>query len=284
MKRALAAAVLSFLTSATLYRAEAADAPPPPVDNSVVGYTDTPMLPDGKWRVHDAARPKPPVVVPGACAETPCAPPSDAVVLFGGADLSKWKAGNGQPSGWLVKDGYMQVPPKKTPNGGEISTVDEFGDIQLHLEFATPEPPPGKGQAGGNSGVYFMGRYELQVLNGFENPTYADGQGGALYGMYPPLVNPSRKPGEWQTYDAVFIAPRFDGDKLVSPAKMTVFFNGVLVHHDQALIGISTHKSLATYRPHGPTGPIKLQDHGDAVRYRNIWVRPLKGYDSGAGT
>lgn len=265
----LAAAAANVLTAS----GSAAEASKP-----AVGYTDTPMLPGGKWHVHDPDRPQPTVVSPGGFStqETPGKPPSDAIVLFDGADLSKWRAGNGQPSGWKVENGAMVVPPKGTANGGDIWTREEFGDCQLHLEFATPNPPHGDSQERGNSGLFFFGQYEFQVLDSYQNRTYADGSAASLYGQYPPAVNASRKPGEWQVYDIVFTAPRFKNDKLETPARITAFHNGVLVHNHTAYLGASGHKVLAKYKPHGPTGPIKLQDHGDPIRYRNIWVRPLR--------
>ena len=242
-----------------------------------LGYDDTPFLPGGKWRVHDGTRPQPRVVDPGtpSTLEAPGRPPSDAIVLFDGKDLSHWVTDGGAPPRWKVADGYMEIPK----NGGSLISKEQFGDIQLHLEFATPNPPSGIDQGRGNSGVIIMGRYEVQVLDSYENQTYPDGQCASIYGQYPPLVNASRKPGEWQTYDIVFIAPRFDGDRLVSPAYMTVFHNGVLVHHHAEVLGAMTHRALAKYTPHGPKGPLLLQDHGNPVRYRNIWVRELKGCD-----
>jgi hypothetical protein len=137
----------------------------------------------------------------------------------------------------------------------------------------------GSSQWRGNSGVLLMSRYEIQVLDSYDNPTYADGQAGAIYGQYPPLVNASRKPGEWQTFDIVFEAPRFEGEKLVKPAYVTVFHNGVLMHHRQEIIGRMAHRQVGTYAPHGPEEPLMLQDHDTPVRYRNIWVRRLRGYD-----
>jgi hypothetical protein len=245
------------------------------------GFQDTPLLPGDKWHIHDGTRPQPQVVTPGTSStpEKPGKPPSDAIVLFDGTDLSKWKAGNGQPSAWRVEDGAMIVPPSKTPNGGDIVTRDEFGDIQLHIEWATPAPPKGSSQGRGNSGIFFMGRYELQVLDSYENLTYPDGQAASLYGQFPPLVNASRKPGEWQSYDIIFKAPRFKEGQLESPAYITVLHNGVVVHHHTPYLGPSGHRSLPKYRPHSEKGPIRLQDHGDPVRFRNIWVRPLKDYD-----
>jgi len=242
-----------------------------------VGYTDTPpIFPGSKWKVHDADRPVPPVIQPGEQAGQP---PSDAIVLFDGKDLSRWRDGKGGPSGWKVEDGALIVPPKGTPGGGTISTRQEFGDCQLHLEWATPNPPKGDSQGRGNSGVLFFGLYEVQVLDSFNNPTYPDGQAGSLYGQHPPLVNASRKPGEWQTYDLFFTAPRFKDGKLEKPAYATVIHNGVLLHHHTEILGPMLHRVATKYNPHGPKGSLSLQDHNDPVRYRNIWIRELKGYD-----
>lgn len=242
-----------------------------------IGYDDTPMLPDSKWRVHDGTRPQPKIVTPGTFStqEKPGLPPSDAIVLFDGKDASRWMGGDGGPIKWKVENGYMEV--NRT---GNIQTRDHFGDCQLHIEWAAPAEVRGEDQGRGNSGVFLMGRFEIQVLDGYDNITYADGITAAIYGQYPPLVNACRKPGEWQTYDIFFTAPRFEGQNLVSPAYVTVVFNGVLVHHHQEIMGPTGHRSLSSYKtPHGPAGPLVLQDHGDPVRYRNIWYRPLKGYD-----
>ena len=243
-----------------------------------LGYQDTPMLPDGKWHVHDGTRPQPKVVTPGTFStqETPGKPPSDAIVLFDGTDISKWQKGDGQPAPWKVENGYMQA------GGGEIRTKDKFGDIQLHVEWSAPTPPKGDGQGRGNSGVFFFGRYELQVLDCYQNQTYPDGQTAAIYGQTPPLVNANVKPGEWQVYDVVFIAPVFKDGKLETPAYLTVFHNGVLVHNKKELLGSTGHKTLAKYTPHEEKGYLALQDHGNPVRYRNFWVRELKGYDEPA--
>jgi hypothetical protein len=243
-----------------------------------VGFKDTPMLPGGRWHVHDGDRPLPALVTPGAYStqETPGKAPSDAVVLFDGSDLSRWRGERGRPAGWDVKDGALVVHP----GAGAIVSRDEFHDCQLHLEFASPVPATGEDQGRGNSGVMFFGRYEIQILDSYENLTYADGQAAAIYGQYPPLVNASRKPGEWQTYDIIFTAPRFKGDgSLETPAYATVLHNGVVVHDHTAILGPMAYRALPHYRAHGPEGPILLQDHGNRVRFRNIWVRPLKGYD-----
>ncbi len=229
-----------------------------------VTYDDGPLLPGGKYRVH-GERPRPAIVAPGLSG----APPSDAIVLFDGGDLSSWRGKQGDAT-WKVSEGFMEV------NGtGAIVTRQEFGDVQLHLEFATPTEVKGSSQGRGNSGVFLMGRYEIQVLDSFENDSYPDGQCSAIYGQHPPLVNASRGPGQWQSYDIVFHAPRFEGDELASPGRVTMFHNGVLVHHDAEIIGATTHRALAKYSPHEPRGPIQLQDHGNPTRYRNIWVREL---------
>jgi hypothetical protein len=246
-----------------------------------LGYTDTPMLPGGKYRVHDGERPMPPVITPGSPStqDSPGKPPSDAVVLFDGKDLSKWVGRNGAPAGWKVEDGAMIVPSRGTPGGGTIHTKGEFGDFQLHIEWAAPTPPKGSDQGRGNSGIELFGRYEIQVLDSYGNLTYPDGQAAAIYGQYPPLVNASRPPGEWQTYDIIFNAPVFKDGKVETPAYVTLIHNGVLVHNHTPLVGAVAFRALAKYSPHGPKGPIQLQDHGNPVRYRNIWIRELKDYD-----
>lgn len=249
-----------------------------PESKAPVGYDDTPMLPGSRWRVHDGRRPQPRVVTPGTCSTQgrPGKPPSDAIVLFDGKDTSKWVGRDGGPIQWKVENGYMEV----VAGTGNIQTKDHFGDCQLHIEWATPAEVRGEGQGRGNSGVFLMGKYEIQVLDSYNNITYADGHAAAIYGQYPPLVNASRKPGEWQTYDIFFVAPRWEGDKLVSPAYVTVVHNGVLVHHHQEIMGPTGHKIVASYStPHPPTGPLVLQDHRDPVRYRNIWIRPIGTYD-----
>ena len=239
-------------------------------EKPMLGYDDTPFLPGGKWRVHDAKRPAPPVVTPGSSPAELAAPPSDAVVLFDGGDLSQWVSSDGKAAGWKVEGGHVEIVAGK----GDILTKDSFGDCQLHLEFRMP-PPEGSGQHRGNSGVFLMGRYEIQVLDGYENATYADGQCAALYGQHPPLVNACRPPGEWQSYDVVFRAPRFDGETLVSPAFVTVLHNGVLVHDRAEILGDTAHRAVATYAPNAGTGPLRLQDHGNPVRFRNLWIRRL---------
>lgn len=224
-----------------------------------------------KWPVHDESRPMPPVVDPGP-APAPAPVPSDAIVLFNGRDLSQWTTSKGTPAKWLVRDGYMEV----VKDTGSIRTTRGFGDCQLHVEWATPTPAKGTGQDRGNSGVFLMDTYEVQVLDSYQSKTYADGMAAAIYGQYPPLVNASRKPGEWQTYDIVFHRPRFDQQgALVSPARMTVFHNGVLVQDDEELTGPTAHKARPPYKAHADKLPVSLQDHGHPVRFRNIWIREL---------
>ncbi len=242
------------------------------------GYLDTPMLPGQPWHVHDSGRPHPRLVTPGA---TPGAPPSDAIVLFDGRDLSQWaQQGRGADKDklvapkWVLRDGTFEV----APHSGDMFTRQSFGDSQIHVEWSEPSDVTGSDQSRGNSGVYLMSRYEVQVLDSFSNVTYADGQAGALYGQWPPLVNPIRRPGEWNTYDIVVEAPKFDGDKLVKPIYVTLFFNGVLAHIHRDLMGNTEHRALGKYTPHGDM-PLLLQDHDMKVRYRNIWIRKLAGYD-----
>lgn len=235
------------------------------------GFRDTPMLPDGKWKVHDADRPYPTVVTPAA---TPGAPPSDAVVLFDGKSLDAWQP---QATAWTLKDGAVTSVPR-AGGGGENALVSKqsFGDVQLHLEFRSPNPPTKTSQDRGNSGIWFMQRYEIQILDGYQNPTYADGTVGAIYGWKPPLVNASRKPGEWQSYDVVFERPHFGPDgKLLRPAYITAFLNGVLVQNRQPWLGGTIWRKVGTYAAHGDAAPIQLQDHNSPVSFRNIWVRPL---------
>lgn len=235
------------------------------------GFRDTPTLPDGKWKVHDADRPHPEVVTPGA---TPGAPPSDAVVLFDGTSLDAWEP-TGQP--WHLENGVVTVPARE--EGEEASTLvskQSFGDVQFHLEFRSPNLPEKSSQDRGNSGVWFMERYEVQILDGYDNPTYADGTVGAIYGWKPPLVNASRKPGEWQSYDIVFERPRFAADGSVErPAYVTVFLNGVLVQNRQPFLGSTIWRDVGKYEAHADAAPIQLQDHDSPVSFRNIWVRPL---------
>ena len=232
-----------------------------------LGYQDTPIIPGTKWHVHDGLRPQPVVVTP-APVPAPAPPPSDAIVVFDGTNLDGFKNKK-----WKLENGYMEAVRRS----GTQSTVQEFeGDLQIHLEFATPAEVKGNGQGRGNSGVFIMGKYEVQVLDNYENQTYPDGQCAAIYAQTPPMVNACRKPGEWQTYDIIWQAPVFEDGKLVREAYVTVIQNGVVVQAHTKLTGGATHKRIAKYSPHPNKGPINLQDHGNPVRYRNIWVRELK--------
>lgn len=229
---------------------------------------------DSKWKIHDRNQPLPEVVDPGTAGtnDNPGRPPSDAVVLFDGKDLSQWRALDGKAARWVVKDGYMQ--PVK--GSGDIRTYQCFGDCQLHVEFASPLPAVGKGQGRGNSGVFFMGMYEVQVLDSCNNSTYADGQASAIYGQHAPQVNACREPGRWQTYDIIFHGPRFDyNKKLIRPAYITLLHNGVLTLDHVELTGPTSWLQRLPYKPHPGKLPISLQDHGNPTRYRNIWVREL---------
>jgi hypothetical protein len=236
-----------------------------------LGYDDTPVIPGSSFHVHDGNRPQPRVVKPGCSASMP---PSDATVLFDGTGFEGWQGRDGEVK-WNLAGGVMEVVPAT----GDIWTKTEFGSCQLHLEFRTPHVVKGEGQGRGNSGVFLMGRYEIQVLDCFENPTYPDGTTGAIYGQFPPLVNACRKPGAWSSYDILWEAPQFDGASLVKPAYVTVILNGVLLHHHKELQGPTEHRKLAAYVAHPASGPLKLQDHGDLVAFRNIWVRPIGTYD-----
>jgi hypothetical protein len=236
--------------------------------------SQNPPMASGGWPMHALDRPQPRVVTPGRMT-APVPPPSDAVVLFDGTSLSHWRSADkpDAAAGWKVADGYMEV----VRGAGTIESRQSFGDVQLHVEWSAPSPATASGQNRGNSGVFLMGQYEVQVLDSYDNVTYPDGQAGAIYGQYPPLVNASRPPGEWQTYDIVFVAPRFNASGAVeSPARMTVFHNGVLVQHDVALLGPTSNQRRDPYVAHPDRLPIRLQDHGDPVRFRNIWVRDMR--------
>jgi hypothetical protein len=245
------------------------------VTNGVAGFQDTPMQPDGKWHVHDPARPQPPVVTPGDKFSQAAPPPSDAIVLFDGKDLSQWRDKNdGGPAPWKIEDG-VAISQKH-----DIVTTNEFSDMQLHLEFREPVLHGRDGQDRGNSGVFLMGLYEIQVLDCYSNKTYADGSTGGIYGQHPPQANACRPPGEWQTYDIIFNPPHFDADgKLLTPAYATVIFNGVVVQNHQAIRGETDVSAPRSYKKKVSTGPIALQYHNNSVSFRNIWVRPIKTVD-----
>jgi hypothetical protein len=259
-----------ILIALALSAAGAAQQPAP------IGYDDTPMQPNGKWRVHDGKRPYPPVVTAPPAGDISTPAPSDAIVLVGARDdLSAWQMTDGSAPTWTMKGGVLQT------GKGVLRTKQQFTDTQVHVEFATPSDVKGDSQGRGNSGVFLLGYFEIQVLDSYRNITYPDGQAAAMYGQYPPLVNASRRPGEWQSYDIIFTAPRFTGDgTLDTPAIVTVLHNGVVVHHATAFWGPTRHRSVLPYAPEMARGPLALQDHGNPVRYRNVWIRELKAYDS----
>ncbi len=211
--------------------------------------------------------PVPPVVTPGQGT----APPSDATVLFDGTDFSNWVNRKGETPKWKIENGAMTVVKK----AGAVFTKQKFGDCQLHIEFRTPAEVKGKSQGRGNSGIFLQNRYELQVLDSYQNRTYSNGQCGCIYKQHIPLVNICRKPGEWQMYDIIFTAPRFNKDGiLIAPARMTVLQNGVLIQNNVEIKGNTVYRGFPSYKAHGKA-VIQLQDHGNPVSYRNIWIREL---------
>ena len=243
-----------------------------------------PKQPWSSYKVHDMDRPTPPIITPGTAStpEKPGKAPSDAIVLFDGTDLSKWQAqGGGEPT-FTLKDGEMLSTNLKDPKKNKaLESKEQFGDVQLHVEWAAPVPAEGSSQGRGNSGVFLMGKFEVQVLDSFNNVTYADGQASAVYGQYPPQVNANRPPGEWQTYDIIFTRPRYTDGKLVEPAYLTVLHNGVMTQNHQRVEGPTGHMSVAKYpeKNFPDKGPLQLQFHGNPVHYRNIWVRPIEALD-----
>lgn len=226
------------------------------------------QAPEGDPKLTEVWEPVPPVVTPGMGAE----PPSDAIVLFNGGDFSRWQHAKGDSVKWKLEAGAMTVV-KKT---GNISTRQGFGDCQLHIEWRTPAKVEGESQGRGNSGIFLQSRYELQVLDSYENRTYSNGQAGSMYKQAIPLVNACRKPGEWQAYDVIYTAPRFAEDgTLQKPAFITVFQNSVLVLNHFELKGPTEYIGQPKYKKHGLKEPLMLQDHGNPVSYRNIWIREL---------
>jgi hypothetical protein len=267
MKRVLMTCL--FTLGLTAFVATATEVPAKnerlPEQTKLDGYTNTPMHPDGKFHIHDPNRPQPPVVEPNYDGK-PVPPPPGAKVIFDGKETDALVNKK-----WPIKDGVMTVG-----KGGQKSK-EAFGDMHLHVEFLIPlQCVKGWGQKQGNSGIFLMDTYEVQVLNCWGNRTYADGMSGALYGQVPPLANACKKPGEWQCYDIHFKAPVFEGDKVVSPAIATVYLNGVKVQDKAKFTGASTWRKVAKYRPHPPKKPFSLQAHGNPVQFRNIWVAPLK--------
>ncbi len=228
------------------------------------GYDDTPVLPWCGYRVHDANRPYPRKVNPGP-APAPAPVPSDAIVLFDGRNMDQWL-----PNENNLVDGCMESAGKVNP-----TTKDSFGSFQLHIEWLPPRDFKGPWGNQGNNGVLLHGLYEIQIFDSYNEKIYPDGMAGAIYGQTPPLVNATRPPGEWQSFDIAFTAPVFEGDKLLKPARVTVFHNGVLVHNDEVIHGPTGHRILPAYKKPIDKGPVILSGHGCPVRFRNIWIRPL---------
>jgi hypothetical protein len=223
----------------------------------------------GDPKLTEVWHPVPKVISPGKTASDA---PSDAIVLFNGKDFSNWEADKGGEVKWKLENNAMTVVPNTT----DIKTRQSFGDCQLHIEWRTPSEVKGNSQERGNSGIYLMSRYELQVLDSYNNPTYSNGQAGSIYKQYMPLVNACRPPGEWQSYDIIFTAPKFNADSTVkSPARITVFQNGVLIQNNVSLWGNTVYIGIAKYEMHADKMPLLLQNHGNGVSYRNIWIREL---------
>lgn len=283
--RSLLITMKSYLTPALLLALattlSAADKPAPaaPEKPSPIGYSDTPVIPGTQWKVHDIDRPRPEYVAPGAKLGDA---PADAIVLFDGknadAFVSYKKDDKGKPTkelgpcAWKVENGELVV------DGGDSWTKEQFASCQFHIEWKSEPHTEGNSQKKGNGGVFFMDRYECQMLDTYNNPTYADGMTGCIYGQTPPLVNAVKKPGEWQSYDIIFTAPKLEGDKVVEPAYVTTFVNGVCVQVHTKIMGPTKHKNITDYSGSFPaTAPLRLQDHKNnpPVRLRNIWVRKL---------
>lgn len=232
--------------------------------SGVYGYKDTPIQPWSGYHVHDPDRPLPKRVDPGV-AQPPAAVPADAIVLFDGKDLSQWN-----PLPWTIEDGCLVA------SKGTLTTKEEFGDCQIHLEWLVPDSPTKEWGNRGNNGVNLLRMFEIQIYDSYTTQIYPDGQAASIYSQTPPLVNATRKPGEWQTYDITLTVPVYEGDKMVAPPRLTMFHNGLLVHLNQEVYGTSPHAGLSQM----PTdkrakGPIGLMGHTCPVRFRNIWVRPL---------
>ena len=235
--------------------------------SGVFGYKDTPIQPWSGCHVHDPDRPAPKKVVPGrgSTQEQVGTAPSDAIALFDGRDLSQWR-----PTKWKVEDGCLIATE------GPLMTQEEFGDCQLHLEWQSPLEPAKGIMNQGNNGVMLLGQIEIQIFESYSTKIYPDGQAAAIYAQTPPLVNACRKPGEWQTYDIIFVAPKFDAaGKLRGPARVTMFHNGLLVHHNQEIYGTTPHGGLASYVGVPSKGPLSFGAHSCPVRFRNIWIRRL---------
>ncbi len=232
--------------------------------SGVYGYKDTPVLPWCGFHVHDPDRPAPPKIHPGP-APTSSPVPADAIVLFDGRDLSRW-----ENSQWRIVDGVLEAGSE-----GNLVSKERFADCQIHLEWMAPAHFQGPWYNQGNNGVMLMGLYEIQIFDSWNEKLYPDGQAASIYGQTPPRVNSCRPPGEWQTYDIIFTAPRFESDKLIKPARVTMFHNGVLVHLEEDIRGETGHRIVPSYTRKISEGPLVLAGHGCPVRFRNVWVRRL---------
>ncbi|MEI2727216.1 MAG: DUF1080 domain-containing protein [Verrucomicrobiota bacterium] len=231
--------------------------------SGVIGYKDTPKLPWCDWLVHDPDRPAPKRISPGP-AGPPAPAPADAIVLFEGKDASHWES-----SDWKIADGCLISGDKL------LQSKESFGSAQIHVEWMAPANFEGPWYNQGNNGVLLMGLYEIQIFDSYTQKLYPDGQAASIYGQTPPLVNVTRPPGEWQTYDIVFTAPVFEAGKLTQPARVTLFHNGVLVQLNEVIHGETGHRILPEYKTKTSKGPLAFGGHGCPVRFRNIWVRPL---------
>ncbi len=255
---ALGAVALTALSTRAADLAHAKDG------SGVYGYKDTPKLPWCEWLVHDCDRPAPPRVKPGP-AGPPAPAPSDAIMLFDGKGVAMWEP----LKDWKIENGELVA------GNGALSTRDSFGSVQLHVEWMTPENFDAPWYNRGNNGVMIMGQFEIQIFDSFNEKIYPDGQCAAVYGQTPPLVNATRPPGQWQTFDIVFTAPSFKEGRLLSPAKVTVLHNGALAHNSETIHGEVVHRDAPVYKKMTSTGPLVLGGHGCPVRFRNIWLRKL---------
>lgn len=254
-------AAVAFGSASTLAAADLVQAKD---GSGVYGYKDTPKLPWCDFLVHDPDRPAPKRIAVGPAPAKPAPPPSDAIVLFNGKDLSQW-----QPGGARLVDGVMEA------TSGHLTSKAEFGRCQIHLEWLAPDPPSGPWYNRGNNGVFLMGLYEIQIFDSYSEKIYPDGQAAAIYGQTPPLVNATRPPGQWQEFDIVFVPPVFEAGKLVEPARVTMFHNGLLVHLDAVIHGETNHRVLPEYKRQSSRGPLVFGGHDCPVRFRNVWVRPF---------
>ncbi|MBI5772079.1 MAG: DUF1080 domain-containing protein [Verrucomicrobia bacterium] len=263
MKRS---ALLFFAISGVLLHGAEKKAPQP----NPIGYSDTPPIyPGSPWKVHDIDRPRPGAVKPG---DKPGAAPADAIALFDGKSTAALVGKNGAPCPWKIENGELIV------EGGDVWSKESFASCQFHIEWKSDPKTAGNSQKKGNSGVFFMDRYEIQILDCDNNLTYADGMAGAVYGQTPPLVNAVRSAGEWQTYDILFTAPRLEAGKVVEPAYVTILVNGIVVQNHTKLLGPTLNRRATTWDgTFADKAPFRFQDHKNSIpdRFRNIWVRPL---------